>query len=91
MSEQEKRFPWGLIGAILAAALVGFAVFAWIRADQPEGGETVGHKQNPVDAVKHWTTDKMKAAQAFPMPHVGGTDKMAPKPEAEKSDEKKEK
>jgi hypothetical protein len=78
MSRQQKLIRLPLVGTILLCLLVGVYLFAWKRFSKSAPSATiVKHTvETPADeTLKYWTADKMRNAEAAPLPDVKALDR----------------
>lgn len=72
MSRRQRLIQLPLVGAVLLCFLAGVYLVAWKRFGKPGPAKIIKHSvdTHSEDALKYWTADKMRDAQAAPLPNV---------------------
>jgi hypothetical protein len=72
MMSRQRLIQLPLVGAVLLCLLAGVYLVAWKRFGKPGPTKIIKHTvdTHSNDALKYWTTDKMRDAKAVPLPNV---------------------
>lgn len=72
MMSRQRLLQLPLVGTVLLCLLVGVYLVAWKRFGKPGPTKIIKHTvdTHSNDALKYWTTDKMRDAKAAPLPNV---------------------